>query len=76
MDTTSPLYATSYLYITHTTSHLQKGYGDNIEAQAAAEALAAHPGYALAQVRWCHAEPFDRALGGRWVYLKVDLVRA
>ena len=70
MDATSPL------YVTHTASLLQKGYADDIEAQAAAEALAAHPGYSLAQVRWCSAEPFDRYLGGRWVYLKVDLVRA
>lgn len=70
MDATSPL------YVTHNASFLQKDYADGIEAQAAAEALAAHPGYSLAQVRWCSAEPFDRSLGGRWVYLKVDLVRA
>ena len=70
MDATSPL------YVTHNTSLLQKGYADAVEAQAAAEALAAHPGYSLAQVRWCSAEAFDRSLGGRWVYLKVDLVRA
>lgn len=70
MDATSPL------YVTHNTSLLQKDYAGAIEAQAAAEALAAHPGYSLAQVRWCSAEAFDRSLGGRWVYLKVDLVRA
>lgn len=69
MDKNSPL------YVTHPVSLLQKGYADDIEAQAAAEALAAHPGYALAQVRWCSAEPFDLSLGGRWVYLKVDLVQ-
>jgi hypothetical protein len=69
MDKNSPL------YVTHPASLLQKGYADDIEAQAAAEALAAHPGYTLAQVRWCSAEPFDRSLGGRWVYLKVDLVQ-
>lgn len=61
--------------ITYPVSLLQKGSADEVEAQAAAEALAAHPGYALAQVRWCSAEPFDRSLGGRWVYLKVDLVQ-
>lgn len=70
MDAASPL------YVTHNASFLQKDSADAIEAQAAAEALAAHPGYSLAQVRWCSAEPFDRSLGGRWVYLKVDLVRA
>lgn len=73
MDATSPL------HVTHNISLLQRLQwdGDNAtEAQAAAEALAAHPGYSLAQVRWDSAEPFDRSLGGRWVYLKVDLVRA
>lgn len=69
MDTNSPR------YVTHNASFLQKSYADEVEAQAAAEALAAHPSYSLAQVRWCSAEPFDRYLGGRWVYLKVDLVQ-
>jgi hypothetical protein len=70
MDATSPL------HVTHNISLLQQDGADATEAQAAAEALAAHPGYSLAQVRWDSAEPFDRSLGGRWVYLKVDLVRA
>lgn len=69
MDTNSPL------YVTHNASLLQKGSADAVEAQAVADALAAHPGYTLAQVRWCSAEPFDLSLGGRWVYLKVDLVQ-